>query len=102
MSDNNIVNLKEVPSIIGSYAEDYSVIVDSRAIPKIRCRDNGETIDIILDRRFCYTFPKDLAYLAAAFAAQAMAIGAGYSHLGASNKEQPFAPQVMQIEIEGK
>jgi hypothetical protein len=93
----NIVNLREVPSIIGSYTEDYSVVVEGREIPNMRCVDKGDSIDIILDRRFCYTFPKELAYLAAAFAAQAMAIGAGYPHLGAPNKDRPFAPQVMLI-----
>lgn len=97
----NIINLREAPpSIVGAYTEDYSVVVAGREIPKMRCKDNGETIDIILDRRFCYTFPKELAYLATAFAAQAMAIGAGYSNMEAKNKDMPFASQVMMIEGE--
>lgn len=94
---SKVVNLHEVPSIVGSYNENYSVVVEGRAIPRMRCLEHESHIEIILDGRFSYSFPKDIAYLAASFAAQALAIGMGYSHIGADNKDQPFAPQVMRI-----
>jgi hypothetical protein len=97
----NIINLREAPpSIVGCYNQDYSVVVNGRQIPNMRCIEHENDIEIILDRRFSYTFPKELAYLAAAFAAQAMAIGAGYSNMEAENKDMPFAPQVMLISSE--
>lgn len=95
----NIINLKKIPSIVGVVTTDCSVFVDGRKIPKMRCIEQGDNIEIILDERFSYTFHKDVAYLAANFAAQAMAIGAGYSYLGAPNKDMPFAPEVVGIDL---
>lgn len=98
MTKDNIVNLKEIPSVVGAYSADYSVVVDGLSIPKIRCVAHGDDIEFILDRRFSFTFNKDVAYLAASFASQAMAIGAGYSNMEAKNKDRPFAPEVMIID----
>lgn len=101
MSDN-VKSLREPNSIIGAYSADNSVVIDGHAIPKIRCIEQGDHIEFILDRRFGFIFPKEWAYLAASFAAQAMAIGAGYSNLGAKDKNHPFAPQVMMNLLEDK
>ncbi len=70
-----------------------SVIVDGRAIPNMHMYDNGDTIDFILDERLAFEFPREWAYLAASFAANAMAIGAGYAFSGADEKRKAFAPK---------
>lgn len=93
----NVIDIKEIPSVVGSYSADHSVIVDGHSIPRMRCIDHGLVIEFILDRRFSFTFPKECAYLAAHFAAQAMAIGEGYPHLGAETKDRPFAPQLKEL-----
>lgn len=95
----NIVKIKEAPSIIGCEKVGCSVVVEGREIPYMTCMDLGEQMQIILADRFGYTFPKEYIYDIVHFAAQAMAIGMGYPWLGAPNKDRPFAPQVMQIEI---
>ena len=87
-----------VPEMIGPQAVGNSVVIDGRIIPNMMCIDRGKEIEFILDSRFSYTFPRELSYLAAAFAAQAMAIGAGYPFLGAESREMPFAPKIMHID----
>jgi hypothetical protein len=41
--------------------------------------------------------PAELAFQVAHFAATAMAIGAGYSHIGAETRERPFAARMLAI-----
>ncbi len=53
---------------------------------------DGDKIALVVDHRFSASFAKEDVYQAAWLIAQAMAIGEGYSHLGAPNKERPFAP----------
>ncbi len=96
---DNILKLNEVPNIFGTEKIGHSVIIENRKIPKMICIQQGEYVQFILDERFGFSFPNELAYVAAEFAAQAMAIGMGYSHLGASDKNMPFAPEVMEIKF---
>lgn len=103
MSDN-ITNLHKdpVPNMIGPKISGHSVIIDGRAIPNMTLRDNGDRIEFVLDNRYSYEFPREWAYLAAAFAAEAMAIGAGHSHISQPhNSSKAFAPQCIGIEIIG-
>jgi hypothetical protein len=81
----------EAPSIIGPERCGNVVIVEGRAIPLLICHDRGDDIELVLDNRFSITVPKP-AYDIAWMVATALAIGAGYSHIRAENKDQPFAP----------
>ena len=83
--------------LIGPF-ESYKVVVEGRAIPRLTGypQDDGR-ITLIVDGRFMVDFPADLARQAAWLIAQALAVGEGYTHLGGTNKDQPFAPQIAQI-----
>jgi hypothetical protein len=87
------------PDMFGPKISGHTLIVDGRAIPKFRILRSPRGVEFILDGRWSYEFPEDWAYLAASMAANAMAIGAGYAFLGSDSREQPFAPQVMQIDL---
>lgn len=96
MSDNvHQFPREEAPSIVGTERTGNAVVVDGYVIPRMHCYDRGDEIEIIIDGRFSYQFPKEWAYLAASMAAQAMAIGEGYSYKGASEKGRPFAPKLV-------
>jgi len=75
-----------------SYAEAPRVIIEGRLIPMLRARERGDEITIILDERFAIDVPMMLGRQVAWLVANALAIGAGYPHLGAESKECPFAP----------
>ncbi len=83
------------PDRVGS-----SVIIEERLIPKLHMHDRGETIEFVLDERLSFEFPANIAWLAGCFAANAMAIGAGYPHLTADEKTKGFAPQCFGITLD--
>lgn len=87
-----------VKSLFGPQRLGSDLIVDGRLIPNVHIHDMGAEIEFILDGRLGFVFPRDLAPQAAAFAANAMAIGAGYAYVGGETKERPFAPQCFGIE----
>lgn len=71
----------------------FKVVVEGRAIPRLTGSKWSEyETELIVDGRFSAVFTDASAKQAAWLIAQAMAIGEGYSHLGAMNKDQPFAP----------
>src|SRR5258706_9623156 len=75
------------PNRIGS-----SVIIEGHVIPNMVMFDRGDTIELMLDDRLIFPFPRDIAYQAANFAAAAMAIGAGHPHFKYPHSSaQPFA-----------
>ena len=83
--------------LIGPF-EEWRVVVDGRVIPRLTGFYDGDRIALVLDGRFSHSFRKEDAYSAAWLIANALAIGEGYSHLGATSKsQQPFAPQAMEI-----
>jgi hypothetical protein len=111
MSDDNIVEFPPPPQsplsppepqpqppdlLIGPF-EEWRVIVEGRIIPKLTGYHDGDKIGLVLDHRFSASFAPDDARQAAWLIANALAIGEGYSHLGALTKEQPFAPIGAQI-----
>lgn len=71
--------------------------VDGRIIPRLTGYREGDKIVLVVDDRFSASFSEDDARQAAWLIAQAMAVSEGYPHMGATSKEQPFAPQGMQI-----
>lgn len=77
--------------LIGPF-EYYKVQVDGRIIPRLSGFKDGDKIALVLDGRLSCSFPEEYARQAAWLIANALAIGEGYSHLGALNKDKPFAP----------
>lgn len=80
------------------YIEADRVIIEGRLIPQLRAMGEGDEVSIILDGRLSISVPKALGRQVAWLVANAIAIGQGYSHLGAESKDQPFAPQVMGLD----
>lgn len=78
--------------MIGPFTE-YRCLIDGRIIPDLSAyRDGPDNIAIVLNHRLSISVPKDLAQSVAWLVANALAIGRGYSHLGAESKVMPFAP----------
>ncbi len=82
--------------ITGPFTE-HRVVIDGRMIPSMTARREGDRVSLILDDRLSITVPADIGYQVAAFAANAMAIGAGYSHSGATTRERPFASECAEF-----
>jgi hypothetical protein len=78
--------------LIGPF-EEYRVVVDGRVVPLLTGFREGDAYWLVVDHRFaCGPFPtQEIARQAAICAGQAMAVTAGYSHLEADDKTQPFA-----------
>lgn len=85
------------PEFLFKYHEMDRVIIDGREIPRLRGMRNGSVVTLIVDNRFSIDFPEEIARGAAWLLAQALAVGAGYPHLGAADKTRPFAPQVSEL-----
>lgn len=58
----------------------HSVIIEGRLFPNVAMFDRGDEIEFVLDHRLSFSFPRDQAWNAAAFAFDAMALGAGFTH----------------------
>lgn len=102
MTDETVVQFPEregPPDLNGPIRQGCHVIVNGRMIPNLHMYEDGDETVFVLDSRLAFGFPKEIAHQAAAFAANAMAIGAGYSYLGAETKDRPFAPQCFGIEL---
>ena len=83
----------------GAMRSGASVVIDGREVPRIMMHDRGAEIEFILDGRMSYSFPREWAYLAAAFAGTAMAVGAGHPSLSAPHRStMPYAPEVMRLD----
>jgi hypothetical protein len=83
--------------LIGPF-EHWHVVVDGRLMPHLTGFREGDKIWLVVDGRFgCGPFDEDAARQAARLAGQAMAVVAGYSHLGADSKDQPFAPTCSEL-----
>ena len=87
-----------VEGMKGPVASGCQVIIEGRAIPRLRMIDRQAEIDLILDGRFILPVPRELAHVVAWFVANALAIGEGYPFLGALTKERPFAPLCTRID----
>lgn len=88
---------KPIDPLVGPFQE-WRVQVDGRIIPRLTGFYDGDKIALVVDKRFSASFAKEDVYQAAWLIAQAMAIGEGYSHLGAMNKDMPFAPIGTQLD----
>lgn len=83
--------------LIGPF-EEYRVVIDGRVIPLLSAQklESGQ-VNLVLDHRFCVCLDADTVQSVAWMVANALAIGQGYAHAGAENKERPFAPISMSI-----
>lgn len=88
----------ERPDLLVGPFESYAVVVEGRSIPRLTGypQDDGR-ITLIVDSRFMVDFPADLAHQAAWLIAQALAVGEGYTHSGATEKIRPFAPEISEM-----
>lgn len=97
----NVIQMPPQPQppelLVGPFQE-WRVKVEGRIIPRLTGFYDGDKIALVLDGRWSASFSKDDAYQAAWLIANAIAIGEGYSHLGAPNKDMPFAPMGHEIE----
>lgn len=89
----------EQPDLLIGPFEEYRVVVDGRVMPLLTGFREGDKVWLVVDHRFaCGPFDEEGARQAACLAGQAMAVTAGYPHLGAETKEQPFAPRGMALD----
>lgn len=98
---DNIVTLPEQKRpewIIGPF-EEYRVVIEGRAIPRLTARRTSSGgVLLTVDRRWTSEFAnQDDAYQAAWLIANATAVAEGYAWLGATSKDHPFAPVVHEI-----
>ncbi len=78
------------------------VVVEGRCVPGLYARDCNDVIEFTFSHNFSvfYEVPRSAALTFAAAIANALAIGSGYSCLGATSKDHPFAPQVIELSSE--
>ena len=79
------------PEFLFAYHEMDRVQIEGRIIPRLRGFRHGDMVTLCVDGRFCVDFPAAIGRQAAWLVAQALAVGAGYPHLGATSKDMPFA-----------
>lgn len=77
------------------------VVIEGRLIPRLSANESADgSVELVLDGRFGVTFPDlGMASQAAWLVANALAIGEGYSFMGASDRNRPFAPECMRIDV---
>jgi hypothetical protein len=87
--------MKIVKHVVGS------VVIEGRQIPRLSANEQPDgRVELVLDGRFGATFADlGVAGQAAWLVANALAIGEGYSFLGASDKNHPFAPECLQMDV---
>lgn len=93
----NVINMTKhfAPDIVGPPVSGNRVIIFGRTVPNLICHDKGDNIEFILDGRIGFTIPREHAWNAAAFAANAMAIGAGFTNFEADTRPQHFAAKAV-------
>lgn len=86
-------------TFVGPFQPEHRVIVEGRAIPHLSAipTNDGTTIMLSLDHRFLIEGTAEEVAKWSHFIANAMAVAAGYSHLGAEKKYEIFAPMVSAI-----
>lgn len=87
-----------VVEMAGPVNQGCAVRIEGRIVPNMVMFDHGDIVEFVLDHRLGFGFPRAQAYDAAAFAAAAMAIGAGFSHpSGMHFTQRPFAPPSVNL-----
>lgn len=87
-----------IAEMMGPKQTGFAVIIDGRKIPNCVMFDRGDIIEFVLDHRLGFEVPREAAYIAAAFAFAAMAIGAGFAHPSAMHfTQRPFSPECIGL-----
>lgn len=90
--------IKPHKCLIGPF-EEYRVVVEGRRIPLLTASPESETQTLlILDGRLSIVIGNRDLEQVAWLVANALALGQGYSHMGATAKGYPFAPTCSVIE----
>ena len=77
----------------------HDVFVDGHVIPHMIMVDKGDVVELTLDNRMTWIFPREIAPMAASFAATAMAIGAGHPHFSAPHEIlKAFATPIKRLD----
>lgn len=102
MTDDTVIKFPEPPKplpLLEGPFQVWRVVVEGRFIPRLTGYHDGEgRIALVVDNRFSATFAEEDARQAAWLIAQALAIGAGFTHLGGSRGDNtPFAPGAMRF-----
>lgn len=87
-----------IEAMKGPQSAGHAVIIEGRRVPNLTMIDDGgPEVFFCLDNRLQFPFPRELAIQAATFAANAMAIGAGFASIGYCEKPAPWAPKCCLI-----
>jgi hypothetical protein len=84
---SNVININNVPNIIGAEISGNRLVVDEYVVPNARVKDRGDVIEFILGDSYSYSVPHEYSYLFASVLANAMAIGAGQNHISQYGKQ---------------
>jgi hypothetical protein len=86
-------------TFVGPFVAEHRVVVDGRCIPHLSAMpiNDGAAILLSLDHRFLIEGTPEEVAKWTHFIADAMAVAAGYSHLGAEKKYEPFATPMSAI-----
>ena len=100
--DDNVTQFptRELPPLLIGPFQEWRVIVEGRAIPRLTGYKEGDKIALVVDGRFSATFSEADARQVAWLIANATAIAEGYPWLGAESKNQPFAPICSEIGVQ--
>lgn len=91
--------IKPHPCLVGPF-QTYKVVVEGRSIPRLTAWPESETQTMLtLDGRLSIVIGNRDVQSVAWMVANALAIGEGYSHMGAEKKGYPFAPTCSMIEM---
>jgi len=96
---NNVTKLpdREPPDLKGTVRDGFTVWLEGRLVPNMHMYEKDDEILFVLDSRLMFGFPKDVALTALAFAANAMAIGAGFTAFNQDQKPTWFASKCVQL-----
>ena len=103
MSQDNVLSFPqtpEQPDLLLPPMESRGVVVDGRLMPHPTGHMEGDKVWLVVDGRLASgPFDMEQARQAARLAGNAMAVATGYPFLGATDRSQPFAPQVGMIDL---
>lgn len=89
--------MRSADLLVGPF-EEWRVMVDGRVIPRLTGWREGDLTWLAVDGRFACSVPHAHAREVAYVLANALAVGAGYSHAGAESRDMPFAPRGHELE----
>lgn len=90
----------EIAEIKGPERYGNDIFIDGHVVPNMWMVDRGETVELVFPGPVHYIFPRNMAAMAAACAAKAMAVGAGHSHISSTHAStKSYGPKAIGIVI---